>query len=83
MSGCGEEIIATDGDKIVRQTSKRYQLNGELQKGDASLTIYGTTLKDSGQYGCRVQVPGWFNDKKIIINLVITQGRFPVQEPQF
>ncbi|MCJ8740723.1 hypothetical protein PDJAM_G00062310, partial [Pangasius djambal] len=65
ISGCGTEIIATDGDKVVRRTSHRYQLDGELQKGDASLTIHGTTQKDSGRYGCRVHIPGWFNDEKI------------------
>ncbi|KAK3524422.1 hypothetical protein QTP70_027974 [Hemibagrus guttatus] len=72
--GCGNEIIASDGDKAVRQTSPRYQLDGELQKGDASLTIHNTTLEDSGRYGCRVHVPGLFNDEKIIIDLVIMIG---------
>lgn len=75
--GCGEEIIATDGNKVVRSTSHRYQLNGELQKGNVSLTIYSTTQKDSGRYGCRVHVPGWFNDKKIIVDLVIMEGGYP------
>ncbi|MCI4386497.1 hypothetical protein PGIGA_G00063110 [Pangasianodon gigas] len=74
MTGCGNEIIATDGDKVVRRTSRRYRLDGELQKGDASLTIHGTTQKDSGRYGCRVHVPGWFNDEKIIVDLVIIKG---------
>lgn len=82
MSGCGNEIIATDGDKVVRRTSHRYQLNGKLQKGDASLTVYGITQKDSGTYGCRVVVPGWFNDKKIEVNLVIVKGTY-LQQPQF
>ncbi|KAF5908891.1 T-cell immunoglobulin and mucin domain-containing protein 4-like, partial [Clarias magur] len=70
-TGCGEEIIASNGDKVVRQASQRYQLDGELRRGDASLTILGTTQKDSGKYGCRVHVPGWFNDEKVIVNLVI------------
>lgn len=76
LSGCGDEIIATDGDKVVRQTSQRHQLNGELQKGDASLTIYNTTEKDSGQYGCRVHVPGWFNDEKSLVYLAIMKGTY-------
>lgn len=81
--GCGNEIIASDGDKAVRQTSQRYQLDGELQEGDASLTIHNTTLKDSGRYGCRVHVPGLFNDEKIAIDLVIMNGRYPPQQAQF
>ncbi|KAF7697188.1 hepatitis A virus cellular receptor 1 isoform X1 [Silurus meridionalis] len=74
LSGCGTEIIATDGDKVVRSTSQKYQLNGELQRGDASLTIHNTTHEDSGKYGCRVHVPGWFNDEKIVIDVVIMKG---------
>ncbi|KAM9451714.1 hepatitis A virus cellular receptor 1-like isoform 2-T2 [Clarias gariepinus] len=70
-SGCGDEIIASDGDVVVRQASQRYQLNGELHRGDASLTILSTTPEDSGKYGCLVQVPGLFNDEKIIVNLII------------
>lgn len=81
--GCGKEIIATNGDKVVRTTSHRYQLNGELQKGDVSLTIYSTTQEDSGRYGCRVHIPGWFNDAKYAFDLVIMKGRYPVQQPQF
>ncbi|TSL04347.1 T-cell immunoglobulin and mucin domain-containing protein 4 [Bagarius yarrelli] len=73
--GCGNEIIASDGDKVVKKTSHRYQLDGELQKGDASLTIYNTRLQDSGRYGCRVHVPGWFNDEKNIVDLVILKGK--------
>ncbi|XP_058270789.1 hepatitis A virus cellular receptor 1 isoform X2 [Hemibagrus wyckioides] len=72
--GCGNEIIASDGDKAVRQTSQRYQLDGKLQEGNASLTIHNTTLEDSGRYGCRVHVPGLFNDVKITVDLVIMKG---------
>ncbi|XP_027004780.1 hepatitis A virus cellular receptor 1 [Tachysurus fulvidraco] len=72
--GCGSEIIAFEGKKVVRQKSQRYHLDGELQKGDASLTIHNTTLEDSGRYGCRVHVPGWFNDEKIIVDLIIIKG---------
>lgn len=81
--GCGEEVIAFEGNKVVRQTSQRYKLDGDLQKGDASLTIYGTTQEDSGKYGCRVHIPGWFNDIKLIVSLVITKGRYPLPQPKF
>ncbi|KAM9451546.1 hepatitis A virus cellular receptor 2 homolog isoform 1-T1 [Clarias gariepinus] len=70
-SGCGNEIIASNGDVVVRQASQRYQLNGELHRGDASLTILSTTQEDAGKYGCRVHVPGLFNDEKVIVNLII------------
>lgn len=83
VSGCGDKIIATDGDKVVSRTSHRYHLDGELQKGDASLTIYSITQKDSGRYGCRVDIPGWFNDIKITVDLVTVKGMYPLQHLQF
>lgn len=68
---------------MVRQALRRYQLDGDLQKGDASLTIHNTTQKDSGRYGCRVHIPGLFNDEKNVVDLVIMKGTYPLQQPQF
>uniref|UniRef100_A0A667ZBE8 Ig-like domain-containing protein n=1 Tax=Myripristis murdjan TaxID=586833 RepID=A0A667ZBE8_9TELE len=74
--GCSDQIIATDGTKVREETrrSNRYQLLGKLDHGDVSLTILNATERDSGQYGCRVQVSGWFNDEKYHIELTITKG---------
>ncbi|XP_072518327.1 hepatitis A virus cellular receptor 1 isoform X2 [Salminus brasiliensis] len=72
-SGCGAEIIATDGDKVTRKTSHKYTLNGDIQKGDVSLTIFNAGQNDSGKYGCRVHVPGWFNDEKNTVHLVLVE----------
>uniref|UniRef100_A0A3B1JQC2 Hepatitis A virus cellular receptor 1 n=1 Tax=Astyanax mexicanus TaxID=7994 RepID=A0A3B1JQC2_ASTMX len=72
-SGCGDEIIATDGDRVTRRTSSKYTLRGDIQKGDVSLTIIKAGQNDSGKYGCRVHVPGWFNDKKITVHVSIAE----------
>ncbi|XP_066502629.1 hepatitis A virus cellular receptor 1 [Hoplias malabaricus] len=72
-SGCGNEIIATDGDKVKRRTLSKYTLKGPIQKGDVSLTILNTTHEDSGNYGCRVHVPGLFNDIKTTVHLHLTE----------
>ncbi|KAI4877600.1 hypothetical protein NFI96_027359 [Prochilodus magdalenae] len=76
-SGCGDEITATDGDRVQRRTSDRYKLKGDIQKGDVSLTILNATQMDSGQYGCRVHVPGWFNDEKYVVYLVLMKAPVP------
>ncbi|XP_059382547.1 T-cell immunoglobulin and mucin domain-containing protein 4-like isoform X1 [Carassius carassius] len=68
--GCGNEIIGSDGDKVVRKISSRYQLAGEIQHGDVSLTILNITKSDSGKYGCRIHVPGPFNDKMYYVHLI-------------
>ncbi|XP_048851193.1 uncharacterized protein LOC125720116 isoform X10 [Brienomyrus brachyistius] len=69
--GCDNEIIATDGFKVTRRKSHRYQLIGDLNQGDVSLTIIDAEMGDSGIYGCRVQIRGLFNDLKTKVTLTI------------
>ncbi|XP_029546244.1 T-cell immunoglobulin and mucin domain-containing protein 4-like [Salmo trutta] len=76
-SGCYEEIISSDGTKVIWRSSVRYQLFGELKTGDVSLTIFNVTEKDSGQYGCRVHVYGLWNDEKYHVNLNIEKAPVP------
>ncbi|XP_019901245.1 Down syndrome cell adhesion molecule homolog isoform X2 [Esox lucius] len=73
-SGCGNEILRTEGLKVTHRTSDRYRLLGSLRAGDVSLSIFNAQLKDSGIYGCRVDIPGWFNDQKHHLALVIQPG---------
>uniref|UniRef100_A0A673XU08 Hepatitis A virus cellular receptor 1 n=1 Tax=Salmo trutta TaxID=8032 RepID=A0A673XU08_SALTR len=76
-SGCYEEIISSDGTKVIWRSSVRYHLFGELKTGDVSLTIFNVTEKDSGQYGCRVHVYGLWNDEKYHVNLNIEKAPVP------
>lgn len=73
---CNNKLTATGLYKMRAETSvsSRYQLLGQLDKGDASLTILNVTETDAGRYGCRVRVPGLFNDLKHHINLMIERG---------
>ncbi|XP_040271549.1 hepatitis A virus cellular receptor 2 homolog [Bufo bufo] len=64
LSSCNNEIIWTDGSKVTWRRSDKYQLNGDLEQGDVTLTIIGATMDDTGKYCCRVEVPGLFNDLK-------------------
>ncbi|KAF7668701.1 hypothetical protein LDENG_00294720 [Lucifuga dentata] len=63
-SGCANEVIRTDGTSVISRLSERYLLTGDLGEGDVSLTIRQVQESDSGTYGCRVEIPGWFNDHK-------------------
>ncbi|XP_036444980.1 hepatitis A virus cellular receptor 1 [Colossoma macropomum] len=76
-SGCGAEILTTNGDEVNRRTSTRYTLKGDIQSGDVSLTIVNATKHDSGKYGCRVHVPGWFNDEKYVVILLLSEAPTP------
>lgn len=76
-NGCGTQIIYANSDgAVVSRADLRYQLKGALKKGDASLTILKARKSDSGKYGCRVHVPGWFNDIKIEVYLQIREGKY-------
>lgn len=63
-SGCANELINSDGTSVISRLSERYLLVGNLGEGDVSLTIRQVEESDSGMYGCRVHIPGWFNDQK-------------------
>uniref|UniRef100_A0A8C1KHS2 Hepatitis A virus cellular receptor 1 n=1 Tax=Cyprinus carpio TaxID=7962 RepID=A0A8C1KHS2_CYPCA len=75
--GCGKEIIGSDGDKVVWKKSFRYQLEGEIQHGDVSLTILNIKKTDSGKYGCRIHVPGPFNDEMYYVHLIVNDAIIP------
>ena len=76
-SGCSQQLISSDGHMSKEGTtvSSRYYLLGRLDQGDVSLTILNITEADAGCYGCRVEIPGWFNDDKRHFNLVVMEGQ--------
>ncbi|XP_051960496.1 T-cell immunoglobulin and mucin domain-containing protein 4-like isoform X1 [Xyrauchen texanus] len=75
--GCGDEIIGSDGDTTVNRQSQRYQITGEIRHGDVSLTILNITKQDSGKYGCRIHVPGLFNDEMHYVHLIVSDAPTP------
>lgn len=76
ISHCLEEIVWTNGSHVTFQKHLRYKLKGKLSEGDVSLTIENAAQTDSGQYCCRVEHRGWFNDMKLTLSLEIKPGEF-------
>ncbi|XP_019960215.2 protein sidekick-2-like isoform X1 [Paralichthys olivaceus] len=74
-SGCSDEVIQSDGTSVISRLSERYLLMGNLDEGDVSLTIRQVEESDSGKYGCRVHIPGWFNDQKHQVTLTVVAVR--------
>ncbi|XP_012637051.3 hepatitis A virus cellular receptor 1 isoform X4 [Microcebus murinus] len=77
---CSDEIVWTDGSRVTFQKHDRYELRGDLLKGNVSLTIENAAEADSGLYCCRVEHRGWFNDMKVTLSLEIkpaTDTRVP------
>ncbi|KAM6953770.1 cell adhesion molecule DSCAM-like [Aplochiton taeniatus] len=69
--GCMNEVINSDGTSVTSRMSERYLLMGDMTQGDVSLTVRKVQHSDSGTYGCRVHVPGLFNDLKYELTLVV------------
>ncbi|XP_029296797.1 T-cell immunoglobulin and mucin domain-containing protein 4-like isoform X4 [Cottoperca gobio] len=75
-SKCSSTILSSEVGAVQ---SRRYQLLGNVTDGDVSLTILDAQWSDAGMYGCRLEIPGWFNDKKFNTRLVMEEA--PVEEP--
>lgn len=73
-SGCANEVIKSDGTSVINRLSERYLLKGNIGEGDVSLTIRQVEEGDSGTYGCRIEIPGWFNDHKHQMTLTVVAG---------
>ncbi|XP_032384695.1 hepatitis A virus cellular receptor 1 homolog isoform X2 [Etheostoma spectabile] len=78
-SQCSSTILSSQDGAGHFSQSPRYQLLGRVTDGDVSLTILDAQWSDAGVYGCRIEIPGWFNDKKINTYLVIEEA--PVEQP--
>nr|XP_020474939.1 LOW QUALITY PROTEIN: hepatitis A virus cellular receptor 1 homolog [Monopterus albus] len=75
---CSDTIISSQDGLVHFSQSSRYQLLG-VTDGDMSLTILNAQWSDAGVYGCRVKIPGWFNDYKVNAHLVMVEAT--VEEP--
>ncbi|XP_008282665.1 hepatitis A virus cellular receptor 1 homolog [Stegastes partitus] len=78
-SKCSSTILSSQDGAVSFRQSPRYQLPGRVTDGDASLTIVDAQWADAGVYGCRVEIPGWFNDYKVNIQLLMEEA--PVEPP--
>ena len=71
---CGH--IWTDGHRVIDRRDRRFHLKGNNCERDASLTIDNAVQSDSGLYCCRVEQRGWYNDRRVTLELRIIPGEF-------
>ncbi|XP_078090959.1 adhesion G protein-coupled receptor E3-like isoform X2 [Mustelus asterias] len=64
---CSNVLFATVGKKITYDLKRRYNLSGDIERGDVSLTIHNLTMGDEGPYCCWVEYSGGNNKKEDII----------------
>uniref|UniRef100_A0A3B3WC41 Ig-like domain-containing protein n=1 Tax=Poecilia mexicana TaxID=48701 RepID=A0A3B3WC41_9TELE len=72
-SKCSNTVLSSDNGDVTFRESPRYQLLSQVMQGDFSLTIVKAQETDSGVYGCRVEIPGLFNDQKINVHLIMEE----------
>nr|XP_025034843.1 hepatitis A virus cellular receptor 1 homolog [Pelodiscus sinensis] len=75
ISQCAQPFLWTDGWRVTWRQSNRYQLGGNLTRGDVSLTIVNAAEADKGLYCCLVEIPGWFNNEKNHLEVVIERAK--------
>ncbi|KAM5216185.1 T-cell immunoglobulin and mucin domain-containing protein 4 isoform 1-T1 [Hipposideros larvatus] len=80
-SKCNDELLHTDGTKVLSRKSSKYSLQGTIRRGDLSLTILNTNRGDESVYCCRIEVPGWFNDVKRNIRLKLVKAPTTTRRP--
>ncbi|KAI1902998.1 hypothetical protein AGOR_G00022650 [Albula goreensis] len=71
---CTDILAQTDGDAVVSKVSDRYRVAGDVQSGQVDLVIPKVNRMDSGPYCCRVDIDGYFNDKKVIHTLKVVKA---------
>ncbi|XP_017279612.2 T-cell immunoglobulin and mucin domain-containing protein 4-like isoform X2 [Kryptolebias marmoratus] len=76
---CSNLVLSSKNGNVVFRKSPKYQLLGRVAEGDFSLTVLDAQRSDAGVYGCRVEVPGLFNDQKVNTELIIEEA--PVEQP--
>ncbi|XP_031454075.1 T-cell immunoglobulin and mucin domain-containing protein 4-like [Phasianus colchicus] len=81
-SKCNNKLLHTTGSRVTFRTSQRYNLQGYVSYGDVSLTIQELKAEDAGTYCCRVEIPGWFNDIKKNIQLVVLRATSVKKKPK-
>lgn len=76
LSKCLSLVLSTNGRDVEYQKASRYQLKGNIHRGDVSLTIQNVTSADSGTYCCRIEFPGILNDQKLDLKLDVIEGEW-------
>ncbi|KAA0720214.1 Hepatitis A virus cellular receptor 1 -like protein [Triplophysa tibetana] len=72
---CNNIIVQTDENGVISKVSDRYRLIGDVLSGQMDLGIQRIQTTDSGPYCCRVDIEGYFNDKKVSYTLRVMKGK--------
>ncbi|XP_023679969.2 uncharacterized protein [Paramormyrops kingsleyae] len=71
---CHDILLQADGDGIISKVSEKYRFTGDVLAGHVDLIIPRVKALDGGLYCCRVDIDGYFNDKKILHTLTVVKA---------
>uniref|UniRef100_A0A8C1KHK0 T cell immunoglobulin and mucin domain containing 4 n=1 Tax=Cyprinus carpio TaxID=7962 RepID=A0A8C1KHK0_CYPCA len=78
---CNNIIVQTDEYGIISKVSDSYKLIGDVLSGQMDLGIQKIQKTDSGPYCCRVDIEGFFNDKKVSYTLRVESSEASTTVP--
>ena len=73
---CGDILAQTDGEGVVSKVSDRYRVVGDVLSGQVDLVIPRVKQRDEGSYCCRVDIDGYFNDKKVLYTMKVVKRKW-------
>ncbi|XP_036381658.1 T-cell immunoglobulin and mucin domain-containing protein 4 isoform X1 [Megalops cyprinoides] len=71
---CSDILAQTDGTGVISKVSDKYRVTGDVLSGQVDLIIPRVNRMDSGPYCCRVDIDGYFNDKKVVYTLRVVKA---------
>ncbi|TRZ03819.1 hypothetical protein DNTS_027808 [Danionella cerebrum] len=71
---CNDILVQTDEYGVVSKVSDRYRLIGDVLSGQMDLGFKKIQQADSGLYCCRVDIEGFFNDKKVSYTIKVMKA---------
>ncbi|XP_061817603.2 hepatitis A virus cellular receptor 1-like [Nerophis lumbriciformis] len=81
LFSCQNMLVNTAGERMTYKSSYRYSVSVS-SSAVSYLSIFNVRPSDSGFYHCRVQLPGFFNDKTFTVLLIVIKPSGNLHAPQ-
>ncbi|XP_061752521.1 hepatitis A virus cellular receptor 1 homolog [Nerophis ophidion] len=81
LFSCQNILVNMAGERMTYKSSYRYSVSVS-SSAVSNLYIFNVRPTDSGLYHCRVQLPGFFNDKTFTVLLIVVKPSVNLNAPQ-
>ncbi|XP_061902486.1 hepatitis A virus cellular receptor 1 homolog [Entelurus aequoreus] len=81
LFSCQNMLVNMAGERMTYKSSYRYSMSVS-SSAVSYLSIFNVRPSDSGFYHCRIQLPGFFNDKTFTVLLIVIKPSGNLNAPQ-